>query len=88
MKTLQVTLTAGATQISPDATRFQVLTFQNNAAAVCRVGDGLVSASRGVALAASGGTYTLTAPLEYAPFLSEFFLFGTAGQVIDILYVE
>lgn len=100
MQTIQVTLLATATPIvAPSATQtstqariaFQVLTFQNNSAHVCRVGDASVSATKGIALAAGSTTtqppYTIAPHLEYAADLSEFYIFGTAGDVIDVMYL-
>lgn len=91
MRLIQVTLLAGATAITTNTNLYaSVLAVQNNAAAVCRVGDNTVSATKGIALAA-GSTTTQNA-LVIAPatprgiHLSEWFLFGTAAQVIDVLY--
>lgn len=101
MQLIQVTLLAGATPIvSPSATQtptqnrisFQTLLIQNNSANVCRVGDSSVSATKGIALAAGSTTTQLplaiVPPLEYSSDLSDYYLFGTAGNVIDILYID
>lgn len=96
MQSIQVTLLAGATPIvAPSATQipsqnrisFQVLMIQNNAADVCRVGDASVSATKGLSLAAGSAPLTIAPPLEYSSDLSDYYLFGTAGDVIDVLYI-
>lgn len=102
MRSIQVTLGSAATPIVSGETvggvpsqariAFQLLIIQNNAAHVCRVGDATVSATKGIALASGSVTPTpplLIAPsLEYSSDLSEYYLFGTAGDVIDVLYME
>lgn len=99
MRLLQVTLLATATPITnaiPVAGTaygasqfgsFQQITIQNNAAAVVRVGDSTVSATRGMALSAGspGSSGTFTTSIDFATSLDEWYLFGTAGQVIDIM---
>jgi hypothetical protein len=87
--TLQVALGAAATQVSTATTQCRHVMIQNNAAAVCRVGDANVSATRGISLAAAGaaGSIFNTGPsVAYESQLSEFFLFGTSGQIIDVFY--
>jgi len=96
MYLLQITLGSGPTPVIPKAAvpansrSFSVLTFQNNAAAAVRVGDSTVSATRGILLdpsnaGAAGGTYTITPALQFTGDLTEFYLFGTAGQVVDVM---
>lgn len=89
MRLLQVTLGAAATRITSAKIYTGNLAIQNNAAAVCRVGDNTVSATKGIALAA-GSTTTQTAFVvrrsDNRVFLADYYLFGTAGQVIDVLY--
>jgi hypothetical protein len=91
MRLIQVTLRAGATPITLNSTlSASSVAIQNNAAAVCRVGDNTVSATTGIALAP--GATTTQPSLVITPckpqgiHLSDIFLFGTAGQLIDILY--
>ena len=51
---IQVTLGSGATRISATPAPFNQRVVQNNAAAVVTLGDANVSATDGIALAASG----------------------------------
>jgi hypothetical protein len=88
MQTLQVTLGSGATQISREAIAFQYIVFQNNSTHAVRIGDALVTATRGMLIAAGGGSETFSGLIDYGTFLSEWWLFGTAGDVIDILFIQ
>ncbi len=99
MYLLQVTLVATATPVIPKAVvpansrSFSMICVQNNAAANVRVGDSTVSATRGILLAppsggGQGGSITLTPSLQFTGDLCEFYLFGTAGQVIDLLIFD
>lgn len=87
--TRQVTLGAGATQIITTPTPFRQCMIQNNAANAVRVGDSNVSATRGAnLLPASAGSINLgTFTAAAADDLSLYFLFGTATQVIDVIYI-
>lgn len=100
MPFFQVTLTAVATPIvAQNATQnstqlriaFQQLQIQNNATHGCRVGGPDVSATKGFALAS--GSTTPTAPFvaschqQYSSDLSEYYVFGTVGDVIDVFYL-
>jgi len=82
--TLQVTLTGSAQQITANNVNAFALTFQNNAAAVMRVGDSTVTASKGYSLAATGGT--LTVPLLQPTQLNKWYVIGTAAQLLDVTY--
>ena len=88
MRLIQVTLGAGATPITTNNNIYcSMLAINNNAAAVVRVGDNTVSATKGISLAAAGvGSTSLTFAFPRGTHLSDWFLFGTAAQVIDILY--
>lgn len=88
MRIIQVTLGAAATAITTNTNIYcSALTIQNNAAAVVRVGDSTVSATKGISLAAAGvGSTNLTFAFPRGAHLSDWFLFGTAAQVIDVLY--
>lgn len=95
IKTLQVTLTANATQVftpgplEPSIFARQVI-IQDNAAANVRVGDKNVSATRGgLLLAASNGNINLGVNLTGGEIdLSTIWLFGTNGNVIDVIYIQ
>ena len=74
---------------------FSVITFQNNnATGEIRVGDATVSATRGIMLdpAASagkaGGAYTITPSLQFTGDLTEYYFFGTAGAIVDVMICD
>ena len=87
---IQVTLGAGATQISATAAPFNQMIVQDNAVAAARLGDSTVTATTGIALASSGAANSI---VSIGPFsgqqgdASQFYLFGTAAQVINVLLV-
>jgi hypothetical protein len=88
-RTIQVTLGAGATQISVTAAPFNQMIVQNNGSAA-RLGDSTVTSTKGIALAASNA---VNSTVSIGPFAgqqgdaSQFYLFGTNAQVIDVLLV-
>lgn len=94
MRLIPVTLNAAATPIIAKGVQpanslpFQWLMIQNNAANNCRVGDSSVSATKGILLLASGGSMTAAPALEYTSDLYEWFIFGTAGQIIDVMLLD
>ena len=87
---VQVTLGTGATQVSPLNINVQSLEIQNNAAHNCRVGDSTVTASKGILLAFNatppGGAFTLDLDFPRGTILSQWYIAGTAADVIDVLY--
>lgn len=92
MQTLQVTIPAsGKAQVWTNGIKpIQFLVFQNNAVDLCRVGDVNVSATRGISLApaSAGDSVPFAPPIEYGTDLSEWWIFGTSGDVIDVLFIE
>jgi hypothetical protein len=94
MRLLQITLLATATPIIPksivpaNSVPFQSMVIQANGNNPVVVGDSSVSATRGIMIQGIGGSYNFTTPLEYVGDLKEWFLFGTAGDVVDILVQE
>jgi hypothetical protein len=86
-RSIQVTLGAGATQISATILPFNQMTVQNNGL-IARLGDATVSATRGISLPAANIANSV---VTIGPFsgqqgdASQYWLFGTAAQVIDIL---
>jgi len=91
MRILQVTLGAAATPITTDADLYaSIIAFQSSAAAVIRIGDNTVSATKGIVLAAGtpGGSATFQMAFPRGTHLIDWYAFGTAGQVIDILYEQ
>lgn len=90
MRILQVTLLAGATPITSAKLYTPSLMIQNNAAAVVRVGDNTVSATRGIALQpatapAMSNSLKIERSDNRVPVFN-YFLFGTATQVVDVMY--
>jgi hypothetical protein len=94
MRILQITLLAGATQIVANQDfpnggaqiYCSYLVIQNNSAASVRVGDNTVSATRGILLTAVGGSNSAEINPPRGTRLSDWWLFGTAGDIVDILY--
>src|SRR5215475_1936171 len=90
----QVTLLAGPTQLSPSIPGQQVLCrqilIQNNSANNMRLGDANVSATRGIQLNAApgggGGSFNSGATPIFNSYLSDFWLFGTQGDVVDFMF--
>jgi len=88
-RSIQVTLGAVATPISTTSEVFNQMIVQNNSAAACRLGDSTVSATKGISMAAAAAT----PPVVIGPFVgqegdaSQFYLFGTSGDLIDILLI-
>lgn len=65
----------------------QQLIVQNNSAAAMRLGDVTVTATRGLVMGQSG-SINMGAFINYGTFLSDWWVFGTAGTVVDFLYVQ
>jgi hypothetical protein len=90
VKTLQVTIGAGVTEISTGALFCSEVQIQNNAAHSIRVGDSATTSSRGALLASGspGGSQT------WGPFpngkidLSQLYIAGTQNDVIDVIYIQ
>ncbi len=79
----------GTVQPSPMASPyFQQLLIQNNSAAVIRIGDSTVSATRGISIASGGGLFDFGSFVDYATELNEWFVFGTSGDVVDIMFQQ
>ncbi len=87
MRLIQVTLGAAATQVTIAKIYSPYVVIQDNAGANCRVGDNTVSATKGILLATGspGGSITITRADNRVP-LFQYFIFGTAGNIIDVLY--
>lgn len=97
MKFGQVTIGAsGVTQVSTTNFYCSVLQFQNNSAHTIRVGDSTVSMTVPAAVAGgaagkgilifSTGSNLWAVPIERGTVLSEWWIAGTVGDVIDYGY--
>jgi hypothetical protein len=94
VRTLQVTVGAANTPILNAGAHLQCRWFviQDNAAASIRIGDASISTTRGILLAPSasgapGGSFFVGPdPSGSARDLGGWFINGTAGNVIDIVY--
>jgi len=90
MHSTQITLGAGATRFSTTSVRIREIYLENNAGNVMRVAGSTVSATVGISLTASGVPASV---LHLGPHtalnmdLSEFWVFGTANDKLDVLYV-
>lgn len=81
------------TGLTPAVTRVPILEIhiENNAGNVMHIGDTNVTSARGISLAASGAVNSF---LHMGPHkalnldLSEIFVFGTNGDVLDFVYVK
>jgi hypothetical protein len=88
MRILQVTLGAAATQLTTNPKLYaSALIFQDNAAANVRLGDNTVSSTKGILLSPSGSLTVLVFPF-HGTHLVDWYLYGTSGNVIDVLYEE
>jgi len=88
MNIIQVTQTGSAVPLSATPIQCRVLIIQNNAAAVARVGDSTVTASKGISLASGGGANSIL--YIESPVLSiniqQYYTVGTNTQVLDVMY--
>lgn len=89
MKTLQVTIGAGLTQVTTTSIVCRQVQFENNATHNIHVGDSLTSGSRGALLLPNS-----VGSQNFGPFagdyldLSQFFISGTNGDVVDLIYFQ
>ena len=88
MITFQVTIPTGGGPVQFPALQAQpqYMTVQNNTAHAMRIGDKTVTSSKGIALAPSGAL-TFSLGLDYATRLSEFWVAGTAADVLDVMVI-
>jgi hypothetical protein len=87
MITFQVTIPSGGGPVQFPSLQVQpqTMVLQNNAAAVMRVGDKTVSTTKGISLAATGTPVVIPLGQDYSSRLSEFWVVGTATQVLDVM---
>lgn len=90
MQILQVTIAAGSAPTEITAiqnTWVQQLIIQNNATHDIRVGDDTVTTTKGIVVKAQGGSLNLSPNLDYTVNLSQVYIAGTAGDIIDVLFI-
>lgn len=89
MRLISVTLGAAATPITTNTSIYaSMIIVQDNATHSVRLGDNTVSATKGILLGLGGGSSTITLAFPRGAHLSEWYLFGTAADVIDVLYEQ
>jgi hypothetical protein len=88
VKTLQVTQTGSAIQVSTTAIRCKWAVFYNTAGAAMRIGDSAVTASRGIPLALTTGSFVVPVPIAstFGTDLSQWWTIGTNTQLLDVVY--
>jgi hypothetical protein len=87
VKTVQVTQSGLAKQVSPLGTYARWIMFQNTAGAAMRLGDANVTASLGMSLAATGVPYFLQPMPDGLHYdLGQWYTIGTNTQLLDIVY--
>ena len=82
----QVTLGAGATEVTTNILYAASLTFQNNATHVMRVGGSNVSATLGYSLAVGASFTPMAGATTSDTPLIKWWVFGTAADVLDVIY--
>ncbi len=85
-----VQITAGLPKNVPANTYVQQLIIQDNAGSSIRIGDTTVSSTKGILLSPGtpGGSLNIGAFMNYGSYLSDWWIAGTSGAVIDILYIQ
>ena len=89
--TKQVTIGASVTQVSTTDIYSSQITFQDNATHVMRVGDASTSSTRGALLSAGapGGSATFNGGSSGKGLdLADFYVAGTAADVLDVIYIQ
>ena len=90
MRILQVTIGSGTnTQVTTNTNIYcTIIVFQDNAGANCRIGDSTVTSTKGIQLATGspGGSATFQINTPRGSQLSQYYIAGTTGNVIDVLY--
>ena len=89
VKTLQVTLGSGNTSILSAGAHLNAVwfTIQDNAGHNIRIGDTNISTTRGIALQSGGGSFYVGPALTgTGKDLGTWYLNGTNGDVIDVIY--
>jgi len=91
MRVIEVTLGSGATQITPnvnsgESTPIWVSTLVlRPTTTAATLGDNTVTATKGIVIAASA-TLSLTFSAVRGSLLSQYYFYGTNGNVVEVLY--
>lgn len=86
VQTIQVTVGASTTQLSPTTLYCNWVVFQNNATHAMRIGDPNTTSARGISISPGGGSfYQGVQPYGNATNLFNWWVNGTAGDVIDVV---
>ena len=69
---------------------FSHFVCQNNSGHSIRLGDSSVSTTKGILIEAGtpGGSQTITPALQYTGDLTEFYIVGTAADLIDFMILD
>ena len=86
----KVQISTGLPTNVPPATFVEQLVIQNNATHNIRIGDVTVSATKGILIASGtpGGSLGFNGFMNYSCYISDVWIAGTSGDVIDILYIN
>lgn len=85
VQTIQVTIGAGATQVSTVTLNCRWVVFQNNTTAnSMHIGDSTVTSTKGINLPAGSSFFVPPMPGSTAVNLTSWYVQGTAADVIDI----
>jgi hypothetical protein len=87
--TLQVTIVTNPTRVSATSVPCRQLFFQNNQGHNMRVGDANTTVNRGALMASGtpGGSVNLGAFTASNTDLQDWYVAGTPGDVLDVIYV-
>lgn len=86
-KSLPAASRTGPELFDPQNTFAQQIIFQNDGTNAMRLGDTTVTATRGLVLSASGSA-NFGAFINYGTFLSDWWVVGTAGDVLTVVYIK
>lgn len=84
MRTIQVTMSGSAQQVTTGQIYSPFVVFQNNGSNDMRIGDNTVTTSTGIKLSSGGSLTVHRADNRIALIL--YHVIGTAGEKLDILY--
>ena len=90
VKTLQVTIGSGVTQVTTSDIPVRQVMFQNNTSHSMRVGDSNTTSTRGALLASGspGGSINAGSFQFQQTNLQEWYVAGTQNDVLDVIYIQ